>query len=158
MGLLDYIKSAWEWVKSSIQKLWNKFKAFLVKVANWANTVMGVLRDMVRKAMRGIQNLKEKIKNGLKKFFLIFIPKKSTGDAFKDKIKQADREGKKGNIDVPADAIFDDPQTSDYDMFMVQTDSDLNSENIHSITADEISSDLRTRAMANEVSEINLKF
>ena len=40
MGFLDYIKSAWEWVKSSIQKLWNKFKAFLVKVANWANTVM----------------------------------------------------------------------------------------------------------------------
>lgn len=158
MGFLDYIKSAWEWVKSSILKLWDKFKAFLVKVANWANTVMGVLRDMVRKAMRGIQNLKEKIKNGLKKFFLIFIPKKSTGDAFKDKIKQAEQEGKKGDIDVPADAIFDDPQESDYDMFMVQTDSDLNSENIHSISADEISSDLRARAMTHEVSEINLKF
>lgn len=151
MSLLDYIKSA-------VQKLWAKFKAFLVKVANWAKTVMGVLRDLIQKAMRGIQNLKEKIKNGLKKFFLIFIPKKDTGDTFKGMIMKAQNEGKIGTANVDGDAICGDSQNSEYDMFMVQTDSGLNSENVHSITADQLSSDLRARAMAHQVSEINMQF
>lgn len=159
MGFLDKLKSAWEWVKSAIQKVWARFKAFIVKVASYVKTVLrGVLRYIVEKAMGGYYYVKDKIKAGLKKFFLIFTKKRTGGDSFKTIIEEARKSEKIGTEDVDAKDIFGDDQTtsSDVDIHLVQTDAEINTENVYSISADNLSDDLRAKAAANDVSEINL--
>lgn len=155
MGFLDYIKSAWEWVKGAIQKAWARFKAFIVKVANFAKTVLGALKELAQKALRGIANLFEKIKAGLKKFFLIFTRKEKNG-GFTEIIKKAKDEGKMGEpINVPASDIFD-LSPADVDIHIVQTDEEFNTENVHSISAEELSEDLRKKVASADVHEINI--
>lgn len=152
MGFLDYIKSAWEWVKSAIQKVWARFKVFLVKVADFACSVKKTIANLVQKAMKGINNLKEKFKSGLKKLFLIFTKK---NDGFGEIIKEAEKKGKVGTTNVSGADIFG-TSTSDVDIHVTQTDSDYNTENIYSISAEKLSADLRAKAAAHEVLEINI--
>lgn len=158
MGFLDYIKSAWEWVKGAIQKVWARFKVFLVKVANFGRTVIGAVRNLVQKAMQGIQNLREKFKSGLKKLFLIFTKKTSNSDGFKGTITTAIGEGKIGTAGIDANDIFGDSScsTSDYDAHIVQTDNLFNTENVYSVSADKLTDDMVRRATSTPVSEINI--
>lgn len=153
MGFLDYIKSAWEWVKGAIQKAWARFKAFLVKVADYAKTVIRTLRDLVQKAMRGVSNLIEKIKSGAKKFFLIFTKK---NDGFKSTIEKAKVDGKIGTQNVNAEDIFG--EDTDYDMHIVQTDEEFNTENVHSVSPDQLSEDMIKKVAAADVHELKFNF
>lgn len=157
MGFLDYIKSAWEWVKSAIQKVWARFKVFLVKVADFARSVKKAVANLVQKAMKGISSLKEKFKLGLKKLFLIFTKKKNQDgqDNFKDIIEKAKSKGKVGTETISGEDVFG-ASISDVDIHVVQTDSDYNTENVYSISAEKLSADLRAKAAAHEVSEINI--
>lgn len=156
MGFLDYIKSAWEWVKSAIQKAWERFKAFLVKVADYTKTVIRTLRELAQKAMRGISNLIEKIKSGAKKFFLIFTKKNKSG-GFTEIIKKAQEDGKVGQADVNASDIFD-TTPADVDIHIVQTDADFNTENVHSVSAEELSEDMRQKVASADVHELKFNF
>lgn len=153
MGFLDYIKSAWEWVKSAIQKAWTRFKVFLVKVADYAKTVIRTLRDLAQKALKDISNLFEKIKAGLKKFFLIFTKK---NDGFKPTIEKAKKEGKIGTSDVNAKDIFG--IDADYDFHIVQTDEEYNTENVYSVSPEQLSEEMRDKVAATDVHEIKLNF
>lgn len=154
MGFLDYIKSAWEWVKSAIQKVWARFKAFLVKVADYAQTVIYTLKNLAQKVLRWISNLFEKIKDGVIKFFLIFTKK---NDGFKSIIEKAKEEGGKvGVIEEDARNIFG--IDSDYDFHIVQTDKEYNTENVYSVSPDQLSEDMRNKVAAANVHEINFNF
>lgn len=157
MGFLDYIKSAWEWVKGAIQKVWARFKAFIVKVANYVGTVIrGAFRYLIEKALGGYIYVRDKIKAGLKKFFLIFTKK---NDGFKDIIDDARKGNKIGTENIDVNDIFPPEQTyqSQYDIHVVQTDEQFNTENVYSVSADNMTDDLRAKAAAHEVSEINIK-
>lgn len=156
MSFLDKIKSAWQWIKSAIQKAWARFKVFLVKVANFGRTILGAVRNLVQKAMLGIAYLKEKFKAGIKKLFLIFTKKNTSGDSFKDTIKKAQKEGKIGEEDINGRDIFETAQEAEYDIHIVQTDSEFNTENVYSVSADKLSDELKAKATAHEVSEINI--
>jgi len=159
MGFLDKLKSAWEWVKGAIQRVWARFKAYIVKVASYVKTVLrGALRYIIEKAMGGYIYVRDKIKAGLKKFFLIFTKKQTGGDSFKKTIEDAKNSGKIGTENIDATDIFGDNQTStsDVDIHLVQTDNEYNTENVYSVSADSLSDDLRAKAAAHDVSEINL--
>lgn len=153
MGFLDYIKSAWEWVKEAIQKAWARFKAFIVKVADYKKTVIRTLRNLAQEAMKGISNLIEKIKAGVKKFFLIFTKK---NDGFKSTITKAKNEGKIGTQNVNAEDIFG--ENTDYDLHIVQTDEEFNTENVHSVSPDQLSEDMVKKVAAAEVHELKFNF
>ncbi|WP_297278612.1 hypothetical protein [uncultured Brachyspira sp.] len=172
MGFLDYIKSAWEWVKSAIQKVWSRFKVFIVKVANWIKTIVGVIKSLIKslvakvasglsyvagKIADGLSIVKEQLKNGVKKLFLVFTKKNANGLDFTEIIKKAKAEGKMGTDVVDSKDLFEDAQTSDYDIHIIQTDAEFNTENVYSVSANELSEELRAKAMAHEVTEINLK-
>lgn len=151
MGFQDYITSNWEWVKSIIQKVWERFKVFLVKVADYAQTVQSTLRKLVQNTLRRIPNFLEKIKTGVKRFFLIFT-KKDRG--FKSIIDKAIEKGKTGVIYVNAKDIF--AQDSNYDFHIVQTDEDHNAENVYSVSPEQLSEEMRNKVAAADVHEIKV--
>lgn len=157
MGFLDYIKSAWEWVKNAIQKVWARFKVFFVKVAGYTTTVIQTLRTLAQNALRNIPNLLEKIKTGLKKFFLIFTPKT---DGFGEIIKRAKEENKDGVLNVNGKDIFLETKAtdSDYDLHLAQTDKEYNTENVYSVSPEQLSEDMRNKVAAASVHEINFNF
>lgn len=158
-ALIDHFYSqvVIRWAKSSIRKVWDRFKVFLVKVADLAHSVKKTVANLVQKVMRGISDLKDKFKLGLKKLFLIFTKKRNQNgqDNFKDIIEEARKEGKIGTEDISGTDIFG-AVASEFDIHIVQTDSDYNTENVYSISAEKLSADLRAKAAAHEVSEINI--
>lgn len=155
MGLLDFITASWEWIKSAIHKAWSRFKLFFTKVANFAKTVMTGIKSLVQKAIAWSSNFLQKLKDKTKKLFLVAI-RRTPADPFKDVIKKAQEGGQVGTIDVPAGDLGL-TSSADVDIHIVQSDENGNTENVHSIRADQITDELRSR-LGNGVSEINLKF
>ncbi len=158
MGFLDFIKSSWEWIKNAIQKVWARFKVFLTKVADYVHTVMGTLRKLAQKIKERIPDLVKKIKEGKKKFFLIFTSKKESG--FKGLIEKAYAEGngKINIVEASGQDILGEQAQSTHDIHLAQTDELFNTENVYSISPDQLAEDMRNKAAAADVHEIRFNW
>lgn len=141
-SIFDLIRTGWDWLKDAIRKVWARFKALLVKVANWSETVVGEIRDLIKSG---------KLKNKLK-LFLVRTPK----DPFKEAYEKAKNQGKLTIKTLSVSGVMDNEARNNEVVHLVSADSNNNTENVTSIWSNEMSDDLRDAFAGNQVVEIQL--
>lgn len=150
-SIINTFGSLTTWVLSAINIIWATFRVYLAKILTIADFTKNVLKVMLTQLKERVDGWVDLIKNKVRRFFVVITKHINSlqPDPFAPVIKKAIEEEKYSIEHMDMSEFMVLPDT----ISVVETDENLNTENVHSVKASMFGDDFRKK-FNQEVTEL----